>query len=137
MTALKRPQPLLTRAHITAAVTGAISLAVTLGALPATSGKALMTAADATIAAVFLVLSVVPVYAHAFSARKSVTPVDDPRARDGSRLVPEHSAAAEPSVVDALAAAAALYPLAAPSAAGTPPAASRDPYASPSPFSIP
>lgn len=121
----KRPEPLLTRAHITAAVTGLTSLLVTLGVLPATLGASLSTATETIVSVVFLILSVVPVYVHAWSARKVVTPVNDPRAVDGSRLVPLHSAAAEPSIVDALAAAASIY------SAVTAPPVPRDPYAGP------
>lgn len=132
MSAEKRPQPLLTRAHITAAISGAISLAVTLGLVPATLGKSLGSTADTVVSVVSLLITVVPVYVHALTSRKAVTPVDDPQGRDGSRLVPEHSAAAEPSVTDALAEAAALYPVEA-VAAATP----RDPYASPGPFTSP
>lgn len=145
-----RPSPLLTRAHVTAAIGGLVSLLVTLGVFPATVGKSLSANADVIVSAAFLAATVAPVYVHAFLARKDVTPVSDPRAIDGQRLVPAGSAAAEPSVVDALAAAAAVFPVAAvtpvatvtaaaatiaapanPAAATV--AAPRDPYASPGP----
>jgi hypothetical protein len=128
VTAHGRPGPLLTRAHVTAAVSGLVSLLVTLRLVPATLGSALSAQNEAIGAALFLVLTTAPVYLHAFSARKVVTPVADPRAVDGSRLVPVHSAAAEPSIVDALAAAASVY-----SAVTAPavPVAPRDPYAGP------
>jgi hypothetical protein len=93
-----RPEPLLTRAKITATISGLVSLLVTLGLIPATVGADISKTADAVIAAVVLIMATVPTVAHAISSRKVVTPSADPRNDDGDRLVPAGSA---PVVLDA------------------------------------
>lgn len=93
----KRPEPVLTSANITATIAGLTSLLVTLGVLPATSVTQVNTMTEAVVAAVGLVVSTVPTLIHARVARKSVTPLTDPRNAAGEKLVPARPLPAAPS----------------------------------------
>lgn len=110
MSAHKRPEPLVTKAKLTAVITALVSLCVTLGILPRATGDAISTQLDLILAASGVVWSSVPVLIHAWRARKDVTPSADPRDNDGNKLVPAGSAQAEPDAVIALRAAEAIFP---------------------------
>lgn len=105
----KRPEPLITKAKVTATISGLATLLVTLGILPPTLGDQINTTTEAVITAVGAVAATVPVLVHAISARKDVTPVADPRDDDGNRLVPVGSVATV-DAAKALADAAEIYP---------------------------
>jgi hypothetical protein len=108
VTAHKRPEPLVTRAKVTATISGLVSLLVTLGVVPATLGDAISGTAEAVVAGVALVLATVPTLVHAWQARGVVTPTADPRNDAGARLVPAGSAAASLDVEVAFARADAI-----------------------------
>lgn len=110
MASHKRPEPLITKAKITATISGLVSLLVTLGILPATLGTQLDSTTEAVMAAVSAVAATVPVVLHAVNSRKDVTPVTDPRDDEGNKLVPKDSASATLDAQTALAEAEALYP---------------------------
>jgi hypothetical protein len=103
-------EPLMTRAKVTAAISGLSTLCVTLGVLPQATADQLSGQAQLCIAAGATLCATVPTLVHALISRKWVTPTDDPRNDAGELLVPEGSAAAEPSVAAALEAAAAILP---------------------------
>lgn len=110
VSAHKRPEPLMTRAKVTAAVAGLASLCVTLGVLPATVGDQINSTTGAVTAAFGLVMSTVPAILHAVSARGAVTPTADPRTDDGVRLVPVGSAPATLDAATVLAETEAIHP---------------------------
>lgn len=105
-----RPQPVMNSAAITSAISGLVSLVVTLGILPQTVGLQIDSAVGATVSAVSLVLSTVPVVVHAVQARGKVTPTSSPQANDGTPLVPAGSAAASSDAAVALAEAERIAP---------------------------
>lgn len=94
----KRPEPLLSRAKVTAAIAGLASLLVTLGIIPAALGDAITHTAEAVMSGLGLVAATLPVLLHAWQARREVTPTADPRNDAGERLAPVGSA---PLVLDA------------------------------------
>lgn len=106
----QRPEPLLTRAGIVAALSGLVALLVTLGVLPAALGDQLDGTVEAVGAAVSAVAAVVPPLVHAFVSRSAVTPVADPRGADGAELVPAGSAPATLDASTALAEAESIAP---------------------------
>lgn len=108
MSAHARPEPLVTRAKVTATISGLVSLLVTVSVLPATLGDAINGTSEAVVSGLGLVIATVPTLVHAWQSRKAVTPVADPRNDDGARLVPAGSADAVLDAAVALARADAL-----------------------------
>ena len=109
-----RPQPLLTRAGVVAAISGLVSLLVTVGVLPATLGSQLTNASEIVVAAVATILATVGPIVHALISRGVVTPIADPKNNAGESLVPA-SVVITPDVSEALVAAEAVFPSAVPS----------------------
>jgi len=90
-TETKRPQPLLTRAHVVAAISGLITALVMFGILPAALGDELKSQIEVIAGAIATLVSVVPPIVHALVSRGVVTPTSSPKDDAGNDLVPAGS----------------------------------------------
>lgn len=108
--ATARPEPMLTRARIVAALSGLVTALVMFGVLPVALGDDLQANVEVIVGALSTLVSVVPALVHATVSRSVVTPVADPRTDDGVELVPAGSAPATLDAAVALAEADAIHP---------------------------
>lgn len=106
----KRPQPLVTRAHVVALVGGLVMALVTLGVIPAATGEQITDAANDGIGGAGVLVALLAPYVHTWLSRPAVTPVADPKNDGGQRLVAEGSSRATVDATVALAEAERIYP---------------------------
>lgn len=107
----KRPQPLMTRASVIAAISGLITALMMFGILPATLGDQLKSDVEAVVGPIATLVSIVPPIVHALISRNHVTPTSSPRDNAGNELVPAGSTAdTDAAAAAALATAEATYP---------------------------
>jgi hypothetical protein len=120
----KRPQPLLTRAHVTGAIHALGAELVTLGVLtPAVEGQ-VETRVLVAINIAAPILGYLGPIITALVSRKHVTPTSSPRDNAGNELVPAGSTAdTDAAAAAALAVTEATYPSAPAGAAADPPSA--------------